>query len=130
MEKTFWLFVGIIILSFLTYLILYTITLNELIDIIPAIYFGVFCFKDDNGNYFIAKETDLEFCEKIKGVSEDLKIECGFFYEDQTKLQLCKETQSIFYKRLQDCIDFTFNGIKITSVKNREIQEICEKLKN
>ncbi|MEM5878182.1 MAG: hypothetical protein QXF12_04870 [Candidatus Aenigmatarchaeota archaeon] len=128
MENVFWLFVVIMIISFLSYLYLFLITLNEIRDILSVIYFSVVCSKDEDGDYFLAQKTDGEFCKDLENLDKFSEMECSVLYGKSYQISSCEKTKEIIYNRKGDCIDFAFNGIRITSVKNHEVDEVCKKL--
>lgn len=130
MENVFWLFVAILIISFLSYFYLFIITFDEIRDTLSVVYSSVVCSKDEDNNYFLSYKTDSEFCKNLDKLDGFLEINCMVFYKDQEGINSCEKTKQIIYKRKGDCIDFIFNDIMNTSVKNYEIDEICKKLKN
>ena len=128
MENTFWLFFAIMFISFISFSYLLYITLNELRDILPAIYYSFVCSKDVEGNYIFSQKTNKNFCKSIQDAASIYQTSCNFIYSKKEHIEACEKSKEMINKRIEDCVDFVFNNINKTSVRNNEIDEICNKL--
>ncbi|MBU5689646.1 MAG: hypothetical protein QXM68_01015 [Candidatus Aenigmatarchaeota archaeon] len=130
MEKSFWVFLALLIVLLLSYTYVVSLFSIEAKNLLTPIYSSILCAKDENDSYFLSEMTSTEFCENIDSFTNIKDMDCTFVFNEEGKIESCEKIKEFVVLREEDCVNLIFNGKTITSVKNSDMDEVCKKLKN